>query len=68
MCEGEKRAPALIKRISAVGIIHAAQVAVTGKPGGKKSSRWITAVVLGSRRAAKGDPGTFDTPASHFLP
>lgn len=35
MCEREKRASALIKIISAFGIIHAAEATVTLKPGKK---------------------------------
>lgn len=48
MCEREKRASALIKRISAFGITHAAQTIVTVKPGKKKKKKaypWITPVV-----------------------
>lgn len=46
MCEREKRASALIKRISAFGIIHAAQIHNDCKTWNKKKAYpWITPVV-----------------------
>lgn len=66
MREREKRASALIKRISAFGIIHAAQSTVSVKPG-KKSLSLDYSCSLRSCRATDGEAGTFDTPSYNLL-